>query len=66
MTKPAKKLLAQPDKKEARARRKAAETLPEEFSLDEVTKIIEAKVAEYKSTKRATNKNLLCRSWRHL
>jgi hypothetical protein len=44
----AKKLFSQPDKAEARARRRAAKTLPKGFSIDEVTETIENDVSEYR------------------
>jgi hypothetical protein len=56
--KPAKELFAEPDKEEARARRRAAKTLPEGFSIDEVTETIENDVSEYGLKKRASNKKL--------
>jgi len=56
--KPAKELFAEPDKEEARARRRAAKTLPEGFSIDEVTETIENDVSEYRRKKRASNKKL--------
>jgi hypothetical protein len=56
--KPAKELFAEPDKEEARARRRAAKTLPEGFSIDEVTETIENDVSEYRRKKRASNNKL--------
>ena len=58
MKKPAKELFAEPDKEEARARRRAAKTLPEGFSIDEVTETIENDVSEYRRKKRASNNKL--------
>jgi hypothetical protein len=58
MKKRAKELFAEPDPDEARARRRAAKTLPEGFSVDEVTENIENDVAEYRRKKRASNKRL--------
>jgi hypothetical protein len=58
MKKRAKELFAEPDPEEARARRRAAKTLPEGFSVDEVTEFIEANVSEYRRKKRASFKKL--------
>jgi hypothetical protein len=58
LKKRAKRAFAQPDKEEARARRKAAKTLPGGFSVDEVTKIIQKNVFEYKTSRKASNRIL--------
>lgn len=56
VTKPAAaKRLAQPNPKEKRARRKAAETLPAGFSVDKVRRIGEAKSKEFQRVRKLRN-----------